>query len=134
MRRTAAKTNSASPQRSAPSARPSPSKDTLDAQQVASMRAALGDEADAIIGLFLREAADRLVRMKSLTGKDQRRALNREAHSLKSAAATFGCATLAQLSRALEDEADTIDAGRLPARLAALSEAYAAAKAALTRA
>ena len=110
--------------------RPLPS-DALDAQQVASIRASLGDEADSIISLFLRETADRLARMKGLSGADQRRALNREAHSLKSAAATFGCSKLAQLSRALEDEAATLDATRVPARVAELSDAYAIAKKAL---
>lgn len=109
---------------------PSPN-DALDTQQVASIRASLGDEADSIISLFLRETADRLARMKDLSDGDQRRSLNREAHSLKSAAATFGCSKLAQLSRALEDEAATLDAARVPARVAELSEAYTIAKKAL---
>lgn len=111
--------------------RDSAPSDALDRRQVKSIRASLGNEAEAIIALFLKETADRLARMERLSGADQRRTLNREAHSLKSAAATFGCSALAKLSLALEEEAATLDVALLPARITELLQAYTAAKAEL---
>lgn len=106
-------------------AEPSPA---LDKAEIERLRSSLGEEADAIIALFVKETANRLVRMASLGGADQRATLGREAHSLKSAAATFGCHALANLALALEEDAITLDAGSLPARVAALSRAFNAAR------
>lgn len=103
----------------------------IDAAEIGLLRASLGEDADRIIHLFLVETAARLRRMASLHDRQARGTLAREAHSLKSAAATFGCATLAMLALALEDEARTIEADALPARIAALAAAYEKARDAL---
>jgi two-component system sensor histidine kinase/response regulator len=61
-----------------------------------------GDAAPVLIAIFSAETEARFRRMKSLQGVDDRAALQREAHSLKSAAATFGYRHLAELAGALE--------------------------------
>jgi len=105
--------------------------EAINAGEIKTLRSSLGEDADAIIGLFLRETADRLIRMGKLDGRTQREALAREAHSLKSAAATFGCNGLAQLALALEEEASILDAATLPARLSVLLQVYEEARSAL---
>jgi hypothetical protein len=111
--------------------RAEPSPDALDEAEIERLRSSLGEEADAIIALFITETASRLTRMASLGGADQRTTLGREAHSLKSAAATFGCHALANLALALEEDAKTLDAVSLLARVAVLSQTFNAARTAL---
>lgn len=103
----------------------------LDASEIEALRRSLGDDADTIIDVFLAETEKRLSRMEKLVNAEQRATLHREAHSLKSAAATFGCHALAALAHAIEEEAETLDAAALAVRLAALSQAYQSAKIAL---
>jgi len=98
--------------------------------EVGILRASLGEDADRIIGLFLTETAGRIDRMARLTA-NERDLLAREAHSLKSAAATFGCAGLARLAMALEDEARALELLQLPERIALLAQAYERARMAL---
>ncbi len=105
--------------------------EAINAREIKTLRSSLGEDAEAIIGLFLKETADRLARMGKLGDRTQRDVLAREAHSLKSAAATFGCNGLAQLALALEEEASILDAATLPARLSVLSQAYEEARSAL---
>jgi histidine phosphotransfer protein HptB len=104
---------------------------TVNEMDIELLRQSLGEDADRIIDLFLQETADRLQRMRALGERAARGTLAREAHSLKSAAATFGCPTLSALALSLEEEARSIDATALPGRLAALTDAYERAHAAL---
>lgn len=114
-----------------PTIRSKPGPDALDEAEIERLRSSLGEKADAIIALFVRETAKRLIRMASLGSADQRPTLVREAHSLKSAAATFGCHVLAKLAMALEEDGARLDAASLPARIAALSHAFSTARVAL---
>ena len=108
-----------------------PAPNTFDPVEIERLRSSLAEDADAIIALFVRETASRLGRMARLGSADQREALSREAHSLKSAAATFGCHALAELACAIEGDAMTLDAASFPVRIDALSDAFEAARAAL---
>ncbi|NVN87824.1 MAG: response regulator [Rhodopseudomonas sp.] len=58
-----------------------------------------------ILGVFVRETRARLTLLDSLHVSTDRRRIEREAHSLKSAAGTFGLDQLAELARALEQTA-----------------------------
>jgi HPt (histidine-containing phosphotransfer) domain-containing protein len=109
-----------------------PAADTaaVNLAEVRVLRSSLGDDADRIIALFLAETAGRLDRMAKL-GAGERQLLAREAHSLKSAAATFGCTGLAHLALALEDEAAALELLRLPERIAVLAHAFEDARTAL---
>lgn len=60
------------------------------------------DTARDLVCFFLEESRERLHRMEDLTATDALAELTREAHSLKSAAATYGADTLSELSRDLE--------------------------------
>jgi CheY-like chemotaxis protein len=64
-----------------------------------------GDAAPVLIAIFSAETEARLRRMAGLCEADDRVSLEREAHSLKSAAATFGCRRLSELAAALENDA-----------------------------
>jgi len=101
-----------------------PDAPRIDAVEIERLRSSLGEESDAIIQLFLEETAKRLARMGRAMDPGERELLSREAHSLKSAAATFGCRHLAELARDLEDVAPTIALAPLAARLSALGDAY----------
>jgi HPt (histidine-containing phosphotransfer) domain-containing protein len=104
---------------------------TVNAAEIRMLRSALGEDADRIIGLFLAETEARLQRMSNQRDSDQRDLLAREAHSLKSAAATFGCIGLAQLAMTIEEEAATLDLAELPERISGLMQASRAAQSAL---
>lgn len=60
------------------------------------------DTAHSLIAFFLEESRDRLHHMADLAGTDQLADLAREAHSLKSAAFTYGADALGDLARSLE--------------------------------
>lgn len=67
---------------------------------------------DEISRLFLIHSPQVLSRLKSALERQDRRALSREAHSLKSSAATLGATTLSRSCAELEKEG----AGELPAK------------------
>jgi HPt (histidine-containing phosphotransfer) domain-containing protein len=110
---------------------PRPSAGAINIAAITALRSCLGEDADAIVALFLTETRERLDRMADLSDVAQRNTLAREAHSLKSAAATFACEELASLALALEDEAATLDGALVPRRVAALADAYRRARSAL---
>lgn len=60
------------------------------------------DSARNLFGFFLEESRERLRRMADLAATESLVDLTREAHSLKSAAATYGADGLSELARALE--------------------------------
>jgi PAS domain S-box-containing protein len=68
-----------------------------------------GDAAPVLIAIFSAETEARLRRMQSLNQADDKVLLQREAHSLKSAAATFGYRRLSELAAALETNAANVD-------------------------
>jgi HPt (histidine-containing phosphotransfer) domain-containing protein len=101
-----------------------PRPSAINIAEITALRSSLGEDADTIIALFLTETRERLNRMADLSDAAQRDTLAREAHSLKSAAATFACEELASLALVLEDEAATLEAAAVARRVTALVEAY----------
>jgi hypothetical protein len=70
-------------------------------------------EADAIevLGAFLADTAGKMERLAA--GGEARPMIKREAHSIKSSAATFGFEELARLARELESDAETMPVAKL---------------------
>jgi CheY-like chemotaxis protein/HPt (histidine-containing phosphotransfer) domain-containing protein len=73
-----------------------------------------GEAAPVLIAIFTAETEARFRRMRGLCRAEDRSVLQREAHSLKSVAATFGCRRLAEMAAALESDAtsDRFDVAR----------------------
>jgi signal transduction histidine kinase/DNA-binding response OmpR family regulator len=74
--------------------------------------AEIGQEAATeTMAMFVQETDDRLNLLRRLSIETDRLTIEREAHTLKSAAATFGLRDVAQLARTLERDAAHITAG-----------------------
>ena len=80
------------------------------------------------LSLFVQETEDRLKLLRKLSGDADRNKIEREAHSLKSAAGTFGLRAVAQLARALERDAAHITASDYLALLDRIEAAFSAAR------
>jgi hypothetical protein len=80
------------------------------------------------LSLFVQETEDRLKLLRKLSGDADRSKIEREAHSLKSAAGTFGLRAVAQLARALERDAAHITASDYLALLDRIEAAFSAAR------
>lgn len=80
------------------------------------------DSARDLVGYFLNESRERLRRMADLVATDAVVDLTRDAHSLKSAAATYGVDGLAALARALETAGRAGDIEEIRERYHALAE------------
>jgi hypothetical protein len=80
------------------------------------------------LSLFVQETEDRLKLLRKLSGDAYRSKIEREAHSLKSAAGTFGLRAVAQLARALERDAAHITASDYLALLDRIEAAFSAAR------
>jgi histidine phosphotransfer protein HptB len=80
------------------------------------------DSAAEVLRMFLADTAEKMVVITS-TGAN-RLATKREAHSIKSSAATFGFDRLSQLARELEAGAETLDAIQLDSAISALQGAF----------
>lgn len=80
------------------------------------------DSARGLIGFFLDESRERLRRMTDLAATDALVDLTREAHSLKSAAATYGADGLAELARAVEVAGRAGDIEEINVRFQALTD------------
>ena len=80
------------------------------------------------LSLFVQETEDRLKLLRKLSGDADRSEIEREAHSLKSAAGTFGLRAVAQLARALERDAAHITASDYLALLDRIEAAFSAAR------
>lgn len=80
------------------------------------------------LSLFVQETEDRLKLLRKLSGDADRSKIEREAHSLKSAAGTFGLRAVAQLARALERDAAHITASDYLALLDRVEAAFSAAR------
>jgi signal transduction histidine kinase/DNA-binding response OmpR family regulator len=80
------------------------------------------------LSLFVQETEDRLKLLRKLSGDAYRSKIEREAHSLKSAAGTFGLRAVAQLARALERDAAHITESDYLALLDRIEAAFSAAR------
>ena len=87
------------------------------------------DGASEVRAVFWSDTDTRLVRLRELDLAAQRTRIEREAHSLKSTARTFGYLRLAALALELERSAAALDAAGHDALLTAMDAAYAAARA-----
>ncbi len=91
----------------------------------------LGDElgaedTTALLNVFLADTANRLIRLEA---EDQARSvIKREAHSMKSSAATFGFRMLSQLARQLEADAETMSQAALQGSIYELRQAFEATR------
>jgi CheY-like chemotaxis protein/HPt (histidine-containing phosphotransfer) domain-containing protein len=88
------------------------------------------DSVQEIAAVFVADTETRLALFDTLTTEADRRTIEREAHSLKSAAATFGLTELSATARDLEKSAHCIDATDYVTAVARLRELFAAARAA----
>lgn len=80
------------------------------------------DDTAALLNVFLADAKKKLVRIEA---EDQARAvIKREAHSMKSSAATFGFLVLSQTARQLEAEAEAMPQAELQASIRELRQAF----------
>jgi CheY-like chemotaxis protein len=82
------------------------------------------DGAAHILSVFLTSNTQRLDVMRQGVDTGDRETVEREAHSMKSAAATFGFRHLSELARELEREADGLDHDELGRRVSRLSAAF----------
>jgi histidine phosphotransfer protein HptB len=87
------------------------------------------DGACEVRAVFWSDTDARLALLRSLELSHHRARIEREAHSLKSAARTFGYLRLAALALQLEQRAATLEPTAYDALLAAIDAAYAAARA-----
>ena len=85
------------------------------------------DGAGEVRAVFWSDTDARLALLRSLDLSEHRAKIEREAHSLKSAARTFGYLRLAALALQLERCSATFEAAGYDALLAAMDAAYAAA-------
>jgi CheY-like chemotaxis protein/HPt (histidine-containing phosphotransfer) domain-containing protein len=91
----------------------------------AQMIVEIGEEsAHEMLGLFLSETKARLLRLRKLSSLDDRPTLEREAHSLKSAAAMFDQWEMAETARMLERDALTIDDRDCQKRLVQIEQLF----------
>ena len=80
------------------------------------------ETAHDLICFFLEESRDRLHIMADLAGTDRLADLAREAHSLKSAAFTYGADTLGELARTLERACRSADVDAILSSYQALAD------------
>jgi HPt (histidine-containing phosphotransfer) domain-containing protein len=81
-------------------------------------------EADAIevLGAFLADTAGKMERLAAIG--EARPLIKREAHSIKSSAATFGFEDLSRLARELESGAETMPAAKLQESIGELRRSF----------
>jgi HPt (histidine-containing phosphotransfer) domain-containing protein len=85
------------------------------------------DDMGALLNVFLADTAKKLMRIEA---EDQPRAIiKREAHSMKSSAATFGFRALSQTARQLEVSAEDMTQAALQALIGELRRTFEATRA-----
>lgn len=85
------------------------------------------DDTLALLNVFLADTAKKLIRIEA---EDQTRAIiKREAHSMKSSAATFGFRVLSQTARQLESVAEEMPPDALQASILEVRKAFEATRA-----
>jgi len=87
-----------------------------------------GAAAHAMLDVFIAETDERLEVLRGLDCATDRDRVEREAHSLKGAAATFAFARASQLAQKLQLSADTIRASEYHPLVEEIATAYAAAR------
>ncbi|RXH21117.1 Hpt domain-containing protein [Bradyrhizobium zhanjiangense] len=87
------------------------------------------DGASEVRAVFWSETCARLQLFRTLSREQHQARIAREAHSLKSAAGTFGYARLAALALRLEKSVETLHDTELGDLLDLMDDAYAAARA-----
>lgn len=87
------------------------------------------DGAGEVRDVFWSETSARLQSFRTLPLTQHRARISREAHSLKSTAATFGYVRLAALAQRLEKTAETLGEAEFHDLLDLMDAAYAAARA-----
>jgi PAS domain S-box-containing protein len=106
------------PRAVAPPPEPQRAPPLLDRETLEELRAAVGPgRLPRLLGVFAEETRGRLARMQAAS---ELRAIEDEAHSLTSAAGTFGAAALREAAAAIEEAALRGERGELATRLAAL--------------
>jgi len=101
----------------------------LDPEAYAELVSEIGDEAaQEIHDVFASETAARLKLLRTLSPQRERVKIGREAHSLKSAAGTFGYLRLASLAQFLEQNTQRLAAAEYEKLLDSIDAAYAAAQ------
>jgi signal transduction histidine kinase/DNA-binding response OmpR family regulator len=119
----------ASPTESAANVEVAPEQ-ALDREAYAELVGEIGDAAaKEIHDVFISETDTRLKLMRRLSFERERIKIGREAHSLKSAAGTFGYRRLAGLANVLERTAPRLSKQEYIELLDGIDEAYAAARA-----
>jgi HPt (histidine-containing phosphotransfer) domain-containing protein len=84
------------------------------------------DDTVALLSVFLTDTAKKLIRIEA---EDQTRAIiKREAHSMKSSAATFGFRLLSQTARQLEASAEAMPQDALRGSIGELRQAFEATR------
>jgi len=91
----------------------------------------IGPGSDEFVHLFVDETRARIARMTETAGRGSAADVGLDAHSLKSAAATFGLTGLAETARELETACDDGDRERAQELLAAIEGGVEGALAAL---
>jgi CheY-like chemotaxis protein/HPt (histidine-containing phosphotransfer) domain-containing protein/anti-sigma regulatory factor (Ser/Thr protein kinase) len=100
----------------------------IDREAFATMAREIGEDvALEIRAVFIKETDARMARLRRLT-IDDRISIEREAHSLKSAAATFGLTELSNLARQMEREAQRLSADDFSDLVLRIDANFAAAK------
>jgi signal transduction histidine kinase/DNA-binding NarL/FixJ family response regulator/HPt (histidine-containing phosphotransfer) domain-containing protein len=85
--------------------------------------------ASELFDLFVEETLERLELLRRLADMSDRPLIEREAHSLKGTAATFGFSLLSQLGRGLQLDAERIDADAYAVLLGRIEQAFTSARA-----
>jgi HPt (histidine-containing phosphotransfer) domain-containing protein len=102
-----------------------PSAVAFDASVFDAFSAALGDDdASEVLGAFMVDAAQRVEVLRAGLREGQPATVRREAHALKSSAATFGFRLLSELARHLERHAETAPAAEIDRQIEAVAAAY----------
>jgi HPt (histidine-containing phosphotransfer) domain-containing protein len=86
------------------------------------------DSAYETLSIFVRETEAQLKLLRTLPSDTDRITIEREAHSLKGAAATFGLRELAQLARTLDRDAPQITVSDYNALLDRIDAAFSSAR------
>lgn len=106
-----------------------PPEAALDREAYAELVGEVGEQAaEEILDVFISETDARLKKLRKLSLEHDRIKIGREAHSLKSAAGTFGYRRLAGLALRLEQSALRISPGEYAALIEGIEAAYAAAR------
>jgi DNA-binding response OmpR family regulator len=102
----------------------------FDPQAFQELSSEIGEQgADEVRTIFLGETDTRLVSFRQLSIESDRKTIRREAHSLKSAAGTFGYRRLSRLAKHIEKNVEHLTASEYHELVDGLDAAYTEARA-----